>query len=109
MMSVNAPAPIAISSTPPSKVLSRSKLFLKLSCAALLVIAMVGVSSTTSVTTAGSFMNAALGAVSAGGAGVPALEVTQLTVPGGPVTTVAVQPAGNAGATTPSKFCENAT
>ena len=103
-MSVKAPAPMAISTTPPSKVDSRSKLLRKDNLAVAVEMAMVGVSSTTSVTTAGSGMKAALGAVSAGGAGVPALEVTQLTVPGGPVTTVAVHPAGSAGATPPSKF-----
>jgi hypothetical protein len=84
-------------------------LFLKDNIAEALVMGMVGVSNTTSVTTAGSGTKALLGAVSAGGAGVPALEVTQFTVPGGPVTTVAVHPAGKAGATTPSMFSVNAT
>ena len=52
-------------------------------------------------------MNIALGAETAGGAGVPALEVTQRGA--GPEALVATQPAGNAGATTPSKFWLEAT
>ena len=62
-----------------------------------------------SVTQFGSSMNAAFGAVSAGGAGVPAFEVTQLTAARSAPLRVAVQPAGRPGAITPSKFCVKAT
>ena len=55
-----------------------------------------------SLTTAGSSMNAAFGAVSEAGAGVPAFEVTQSGA--GPLALVAVHPAGSAGTVTPSKF-----
>ena len=54
IMSVKAPAPMAISSTPPSKVLSESKLFLKVSRALADDIAMAGVSSVESVMQLGS-------------------------------------------------------
>lgn len=47
-------------------------------------------------------MNAAFGAVSAGGSGTPLLDVTQSG--GGPKAFVANQPGGRAGAVTPSKF-----
>jgi len=47
-------------------------------------------------------MNAALGNVSAGGIGPPELDVTQKG--GGPCAFVAIQPGGNAGGVTLSKF-----
>lgn len=47
-------------------------------------------------------MKSALGNEMAGGAGAPALEVTQRGA--GPDAFVAIHPAGKAGATTPSKF-----
>ena len=50
-------------------------------------------------------MNAALGAVSAGGFGTPLLDVTQSG--GGPNAFVANQSAGNAGGVTLSKFSSN--
>src|SRR5436189_4435359 len=59
---------------------------------------MFGVSSRLSLTTAGSFTNASFGAVS----GV-VVEVTH-KIPSGFITLAATQPAGNAGAVTPSKF-----
>lgn len=55
-----------------------------------------------SLTTAGSSMKSALGAVSAGGIGNPESDVTQSG--GGPWAFVASQPAGSAGGVTPSKF-----
>src|SRR6266545_2445751 len=66
---------------------------------------MLGESRRLSLTTAGSSTNAAFGAESAGGAGVPALEVTHSGP--GPAALVAVHPAGSAGAVTPSKFSLN--
>ena len=63
--------------------------------------AMEGVSRYLSLTVAGSSTNASLGAVS----GV-VVEVTQSGA--GPAPLVATQPAGRAGATTPSKFSVNA-
>src|SRR5436190_458255 len=59
---------------------------------------MFGVSRCLSLTTAGSFTNASFGAVS----GV-VVEVTH-KIPSGFMTLAATQPAGNAGAVTPSKF-----
>jgi hypothetical protein len=59
-------------------------------------------SSRLSLTTAGSSMNAALGNVSAGGIGTPEFEVTHNG--GGPCAFVAIQPNGNAGTDTASKF-----
>ena len=56
-----------------------------------------------SATTAGSLIKAAFGAVSATGVGVPAADVTQRVV-SVPEVTAVVQPAGRAGAVTPSKF-----
>jgi len=47
-------------------------------------------------------MKAALGSVSAGGIGTPESDVTQNG--GGPCAFVAIQPNGNAGGVTPSKF-----
>jgi len=66
-----------------------------------------GKSSSLSLITAGSSMNAALGSVSAGGLGSPELDVTQSG--GGPCTFVAIQPGGNVGGVTPSKFSPNST
>src|SRR5436190_9319225 len=59
---------------------------------------MFGVSSRLSLTTAGSFTKASFGAVS----GV-VVEVTH-KIPSGFMALAATQPAGNAGAVTPSKF-----
>src|ERR1043165_1703388 len=88
------------SSTPPSKVFSKLKKLRKLSCAAGDVITMLGVSRSLSDTAAGSSINASLGAVS----GV-VVDVTHSGAP--PIALVATQPAGNAGAVTPSKFSFN--
>jgi len=52
-------------------------------------------------------MNAAFGAVSAGGAGTPLSDVTQSG--GGPKALVPNQPGGNAGGVMPSKFSLNTT
>jgi hypothetical protein len=104
-MSWKAPPSVEISSTPPSKPLSRSRFCLKVSFAEAPVTAMLGESSRLSLTTAGSSTKAALGNESAGGAGVPAFEVTQGG--GGPLAFAAVHPAGSAGGTTPSKFSLN--
>src|SRR5882724_5483521 len=111
MMSWNAPAftdGIEISTTPPSNVLSRLKLCLKVNFADADVIAMAGVSLRLSRLLRGSVEKMAFGAVSAGGAGVPALEVTHIGAPVTLVPCVATHPAGRAGATTPSKFSLNA-
>jgi hypothetical protein len=59
-------------------------------------------SSRLSLTTAGSSIKTALGAVSAGGIGSPELEVTHSG--GGPSAFVASQPPGNSGGVTKSKF-----
>src|SRR6266480_4368324 len=62
-------------------------------------------SSRLSLTTAGSSMKRALGAVSDGGVGRPESDVTQSG--GGPFSFVASQSGGNAGGVTPSKFSLN--
>src|SRR6476620_3163173 len=59
-------------------------------------------SSRLSLTSAGSSMKRALGAVSDGGVGSPELEVTHSG--GGPSAFVASQPPGNSGGVTKSKF-----
>jgi hypothetical protein len=59
-------------------------------------------SSRLSLTTAGSSTNAALGNVSAGRMGTPEFDVTHKG--GGPCAFVAIQPGGNAGGVTLSKF-----
>src|SRR2546430_1265731 len=64
---------------------------------------MGGVSSRLSLTDAGSLMKAEFGAESADGVGAPEFEVTH-NIPSGSVKLVAIQPAGNAGTVTPSKF-----
>jgi hypothetical protein len=74
----------------------------KVSCAALDTIGMVGESSRLSLTTPGLSTKAAFGGVSAAGGGMPELEVVHRGA--GPGAFVAVQPAGSAGAVTPSKF-----
>src|ERR1044072_1545117 len=81
-----------ISRTPPSKPLSRVKLFLNVTLLGL-TIAITGESNRLSLTTDGSSTNASLGAES----GVVA-EVTQSGA--GPVAFAATHPPGNAGATT---------
>src|SRR5690242_19713965 len=103
-MSVNGPAPILISSAPPSYAEppgpgSRSKLFGKDNCACPAGIAMIGEVRSLSPTLAASGANTELGTVSR-----VLVWVTQ--VDPAPVKDV-VQPDGNAGAVTPSKFCEN--
>ena len=62
-------------------------------------------SSRLSLTTVGSSIDAAFGAVSAGGMGTPKFDVTQSG--GGPCAFVAVQSGGSAGGVTPSKFSPN--
>src|SRR5689334_15307499 len=108
MMSVNAPPLIEISKTAPSNVLSVLKLFLKVTLADAEVILMVGVSSVPSVTQLGSLWKAEFGAVSAPLACVTQFE-PRAQVPEGvqfaaPLVNVDTQPAGKAGAVTPSKF-----
>src|SRR5512132_3109679 len=66
---------------------------------------MIGESRRLSLTTAGSFTNAAFGAESAGGVGAPELEVTHSGA--GPLAFVEVHPAGSAGEVTLSKFSLN--
>src|SRR6185436_7459448 len=113
VISVKAPALIfgeETSSTAPSKVLSRLKLLRKVTCADVEVMLMFGVSSVSLVTQLGSLWKAALGAVSTGAV----LVVVQLvpSVQSGPPTVQSpspfvkaeTQPAGKAGAVTPSKF-----
>jgi hypothetical protein len=100
-MSWKAPPLIEISSTPPSKVLSRSRFWRKVSTGAVGGAAIVGESRRLSLTLAGSSTKAAFGAESAAGVGLPELEVVHRPVP---EALVAVQPAGSAGAVTPSKF-----
>src|SRR5580765_90643 len=96
-MSVNEPLPILISSTPPSHAASVSKRCRNDRVAAGAEIAMDG-----------DVRSAALAAAEVSGAnaefgGVSALVVTVAKlIP--PRTDVDVQPAGNAGAVTPSKF-----
>ena len=90
-----------ISSTPPSYMLSRSRFCRNVSTGSAPGTAIVGESSRLSLTVWGSFTKAALGAESAAGEGVPELEVVQSGA--APVAFVAVQPAGRAGAVTPSK------
>jgi hypothetical protein len=115
-MSVKAPPLIfgeETSSTAPSKVSSRLKLFLKVSWAVVLVMLIEGVSSVLLVTQLGSLWKAAFGAVST----KPVLTVVKLVpsaqVPVGvqfaaPLVKLLTHPAGSAGATTPSKFSEKA-
>jgi len=100
---------VLTSSTPPSKPrlgstsdASRLKLCRKVNCViSPSKIATFRESSRLSLTTAGSSMNAALGAVSAGGTGTPEFDVTHNG--GGPCAFIAVQSGGNAGGLTPSK------
>src|SRR5688572_9244713 len=91
-----------ISSTPPSQKMpslnSRSYLFLKLRTGLVELITKLGVSTRLSATTSGSSMNKLLG-------GELGLAVDVVHNGAGPWGLVAVQPAGKAGAVTPSKFC----
>ena len=116
VMSVNAP-PLMFgeetSSTAPSNVSSRLKLLRNVNCADADVIPMLGVSSVLSVTQLGSLWKAALGAVSTGAVFTVVHWDVRAHVPVGaqlaaPAVVVLTQPAGNAGATTPSKFSEKA-
>ena len=104
-MSWKAPPSVEISSTPPSKPLSRLRFCRKVSLVEAVGIAMLGESSRLSLTTAGSSTKAALGIESAGGVGTPAFEVTQSGA--GPLAFAAVHPAGSTGGMTPSKFSLN--
>ena len=72
----------------------------KVICAEAELIEILGVSNSLSVTTFGSLINAVLGAVS----GV-VVDVSQSGA--APTALLATQPAGNAGAVTPSKFSFN--
>src|ERR1700749_2395062 len=106
--SVNAPPLMfgeEISTTPPSQYVpslnSVSKLFRNVSTGAPELTTPPARSSTLSLTVVVSLMNALLGAVSD-----PVVEVTQPG--GGPDTAAVVQPGGNAGAVTPSKFSVHA-
>src|SRR5258705_756598 len=100
MISWKAPPLIDISNTPPSNVLSRSKLFAKETLAPEPG-TKEGVVICLSVMKAGSSMKRALGAETTGGAGVPEVEVTQSAPP--PTGLLASHPDGKAGATTASK------
>src|SRR6476469_9235776 len=101
MMSVKLPPPILISSTPPSQPASNTPRWRNDSWADCDAMAIAGDTSTLSLTTDGSSMKAELGALSAAGARAPAVfDVTQAGA--GPCTTCVDQPAGNAGAVTPS-------
>jgi hypothetical protein len=64
---------------------------------------MLGESSRLSLTTAGSFIHAALGSESAGGAGNPEFDDCQKML-SGLMAFVATHPAGSAGGVTLSKF-----
>src|SRR5215213_4333090 len=109
MMSWKAPALTAgleISSTMPSKVDSRLLDLLKFILAMAVVIGIAGVTSKLSVMQLGSLWNTELGAVSLGDAAVTQFEPRAHPAP---LVNEVVQPAGRAGATTPSKFCVSAT
>jgi hypothetical protein len=107
MMSVNAPPPMLISSTPPFKSLSRLRFWRKVTWAEEETIGISGESSRLSLTTEGSSINAAFGGESATGVGTPEFDVTQSGVE--PCAFVATHPAGSAGGVTPSKFSLNDT
>ena len=104
-----------ISNTPPSKPrlgssaeASRLKLCRNVNCWPIASKTVrPGKSSSLSLTTPGSSMNAAFGNVSAGGLGTPELDVTHIG--GGPCTSVATQPGGNVGGITLSKLSPNST
>src|SRR5215831_3124215 len=103
--SVNAPPAMLgedTSKTPPSNKLllplrSKSKLCRKVTCATVEVIAIPGVSRRLSLTVPGSSTKAELG----GESGVVAVVTHSAPVP---IALLAVQPVGNAGAVTVSKF-----
>src|SRR5437867_2344582 len=99
-MSWNAPAPILISRTPPSKVDSSVQLFRKVTCGEVKLTKIGGVTRTLSVTTAASLVFAWFGGVS-----LPPDTVTQASA-AVPVITIELHPAGTAGGVTPSKFSE---
>jgi hypothetical protein len=106
MISWNAPPPMLISNTPPSKLLSRSKFWRKLNWAELLWTGMLDDSRRLSLIASGSLTNAALGSESADGKGSPSFDVTHNT-PSGSITLAAVHPEGSAGGVTPSKSSLN--
>jgi hypothetical protein len=95
-----------ISNTPPSKPLSRSKIWRNVNCAESLWIGMLDDSRRLSLIASGSLTNAAFGGESADGEGSPSFEVTH-NMPSGSITFVAVQPEGSAGGVTPSKSSLN--
>jgi hypothetical protein len=108
------PPSVLSSSTPPSKPrsglisdASRLKLCRNTRRGELAARGKCSESSRLSLTTAGSSINAAFGAESAGGAGKPEFEVTQRG--GGPCRFVAIQSVGNLGGVTASKFSINTT
>jgi hypothetical protein len=78
---------------------------LKLNWALPVAILIGGESSRLSLTVPGSSTNAAFGDVSKAGAGLPEFEVSHSGA--APCALFAVQPVGNAGAVTPSKFSWN--
>src|SRR5437667_8838747 len=108
------PPSVLSSKTPPSKPrlgsspdASRLKLCRKVNDKGAGGRKMASESSSLSLTTAGSSINAALGSVSAGGIGTPELDVTHNG--GGPWAFVAVQSGGNPGGVTSSKCSLNST
>src|ERR1044071_6171196 len=108
------PPSVLSSKTPPSKPrlgfspdASRLKLCRKVNDKGAGGSKMVNESSSLSLTTAGSSINAALGCVSAGGIGTPESDVTHNG--GGPWAFVAIQSGGNAGGVTLSKCSPNST
>src|SRR3954463_11274889 len=108
VMSVNAPPLILlaeISSTPPSKPFSKSKLWVNLSWPQndSKIVKPSVVSRYLSLLSAGAFTHTALGAESAGGDGSPALELCHRT-PSASTPSLVVHPAGSAGGVTLSKF-----
>ncbi len=99
MISVNGPPLTEISSTSPSKLVSRSIFRLKLSCEVAELMENDGDTRYSSEIQFGSFAKAALGALTNATA-----EVTHLAEAPQVTPNEAVQPAGNTGAATPSKF-----
>src|SRR5687768_4514322 len=100
-MSRNGPPPIEISRTPPSKPSSRLNAFLKVNCAVVEEMKN-DFSRRSSEIQFGSFTNAALGADWGF-----VVVVAQGFDPAQSVVVIAVNPEGNAGAVTPSKFSEH--
>src|SRR5678815_1755242 len=97
MMSWKPPAPMLISRTIPSNVDSVTYLFLKLNLLLVDETAKLGLTNDDILMVAGSLANAEFGAE----LGPVVLVVHVISVP---LSCVVVQPAGRAGAVTPSKF-----